>query len=210
MNLEDFRRSYNLGKLNRRDLAAEPIVQFESWLKEMLESDMPDPTAMVLATVGTDLMPQQRYVLLKKFSADGFVFFTDTQSCKGQDIEQNSKVGLLFPWHAYERQVRVSGVARPLDRQQVSKYFHSRPVTSQVAAFSSQQSREIESRELLEQRYRTNLEQMKEQAPLQDRWGGYLVTPTQFEFWQGGEHRLHDRFEYIRANDAWTIRRLQP
>lgn len=210
MNLEDFRRSYQLGKLSRSDLATDPIEQFGAWLEQMLTSGMADPTAMVLATSGVDSMPQQRYVLLKKVTSDGFVFFTDSESRKGQDIAHNPNVGLLFPWHSFERQVRVSGTASCLKREQVEAYFHSRPLASQVAAVTSHQSQVIESRDKLEQRYSTNLEQLKDQVPLPERWSGYFVAPSRFEFWQGGEHRLHDRFEYCLDNGAWTIRRLQP
>ena len=220
MKLEDFRRNYQSGTLNRADLAADPVEQFEAWLREMMASDIADPTAMVLATVGADSTPQQRYVLLKHFSAGGFMFFTDTHSRKGLDIAHNANVGLLFPWHAYERQVRVSGVASMLKRQQVETYFHSRPLPSQVAAYTSQQSESIESRAELQRRYQENLQKFEDQAPLPDRWGGYLVMPTRFEFWQGGEHRLHDRFEYIaetqtsdhgdNEKQTWLINRLQP
>ncbi len=210
MNLEDFRRSYRAGKLSRTDLAANPFEQFENWLQEMLTTDIADPTSMILATVGHDAMPEQRYVLLKKISSEGFVFFTDSHSRKGRDIAHNPNVGLLFPWHSFERQVRVTGSAQSLDRDQVEAYFHSRPLGSQVAAYTSLQSESIASRAELEQRYSANLASFEDRAPVPERWGGYLVLPSRFEFWQGGENRLHDRFEYNLEDGAWSIRRLQP
>ena len=210
MNLEDFRRNYQLGRLSRSELLEEPIKQFEVWLQEMLQTDLTDPTAMILASVGEGDMPQQRCVLLKKVSVAGFVFFTDMASRKGRDIEHNAKVSLLFPWQAYERQVRVCGTASMLDRNEVEAYFHSRPLASQIAAFTSKQSQVIGSRQQLEREYQSNVERFTDKAPLPERWGGYLVKPISLEFWQGGEHRLHDRLEYRRTGNKWQIERLQP
>ena len=210
MDLHDFRTNYSLGKLSRSDLDADPIVQFNQWLQQTIETGIKDPTAMVVATVDANGHPSQRYVLLKKVDERGFVFFTDTSSAKGQQIAQNSNVSLLFPWHQYERQVRVQGVAESLSVDEVKEYFHSRPLGSQLAAATSQQSQTIDSRDELLERYSELKSSTTEQVELPERWGGYCVKPSQIEFWQGGEHRLHDRLVYSLQDGAWQIQRLQP
>jgi len=210
MNLEEFRRNYSLRKLNRNDLLDSPVDQFELWLNEIIATDMRDPTAMVLATVDEVGLPSQRYVLLKGFDETGFVFFTDTESTKGQEIAANPMVSLLFPWHIYERQVRVQGEVSPLSRDRVAEYFHSRPVASQLAAFTSDQSKTIETRAELLSQYQQNKMELDGVVPLPERWGGYCVKPTSFEFWQGGDDRLHDRFKYSQDGQRWLIERLQP
>lgn len=210
MNLEDFRTNYSLGRLARKDLSLNPITQFEKWLNEIIATGMKDPTAMVLATVDKQLQVHQRYVLLKGFDEKGFVFFTDTASAKGQEIANHPHLSMLFPWHIFERQVRIQGVATPLNSHEVVSYFRARPKGSQIAALTSQQSQVIESRALLESSYQNNVKQYTNEVPLPERWGGYRVIPSSFEFWQGGEHRLHDRFRYTNENKEWTIDRLQP
>ncbi len=207
MDLHDFRRNYSLGKLAREDLSVNPFDQFRTWFEQILSTDIADPTSMVVASVDSSGQPSQRYVLLKYFDAKGFVFFTDTGSQKGQEIAENPKVSLLFPWHQFERQVRITGVAELLPLNQVEEYFYSRPELSQQAAICSQQSRVIHSRVELEAQFEavedTNLK-------LPERWGGYCVKAQSFEFWQGGENRLHDRFRYQQQGEKWSISRLQP
>ncbi len=210
MNLQEFRQSYQLGHLRRRDLESHPIDQFEKWLSQMLASDLAEPNAMIVATVDQSGQVSQRYVLLKGVSRDGLVFFTDTQSQKGHELAQNPSLSLLFPWHAFERQVRIAGQAHPLPRDEVDAYFRSRPLGSQLAAYTSQQSQPIESRAELERRYQVNQAALVSDVELPERWGGYRVEPNAFEFWQGGEHRLHDRFKYSFGSDSWLIERLQP
>ena len=210
MRLEDFRRNYSAGKLSREDLHENPLVQLRLWLEQVVETNFPDPTAMVLASSGTDRAIGQRYVLLKGIETNGLIFYTDTSSTKGQQIAENDRVSVLFPWHALERQIRVQGRATPLSRQQVKQYFESRPIASQVAAFTSNQSQPIDSRTVLEQRFLENKELFKESVPLPERWGGYLIEPDLIEFWQGGDHRLHDRFQYTLEDQSWAIHRLQP
>ena len=210
MRLEDFRRNYSAGKLSREDLHENPLFQLQQWLEQVVETNYPDPTAMVLASSGTNRVISQRYVLLKGIETNGLLFYTDTSSTKGHQIAENSLVSALFPWHALERQVRVQGRAIPLNRQQVKDYFESRPIASQVAAYTSNQSQPIDSRAELERRFLENIELFKESVPLPERWGGYLIEPNLIEFWQGGDHRLHDRFEYTLIGQAWSIRRLQP
>ena len=209
MDLHNQRSEYALGQLSRSDLDKNPTRQFEQWLSVVVDSDFRDPTAMVLATVDEQGCPNQRYVLLKKVDDKGFVFFTDTSSAKGKELAQNPKASLLFPWHFMERQVRVRGEVESLPRSQVLNYFKSRPIESQQAAACSQQSEPISSREALQTAF--SAMQDLDDVVLPDRWGGYLLKPQSFEFWQGGKNRLHDRFQYFRLkNDQWSIERLQP
>lgn len=210
--LSDFRKEYTAGRLTDDVLTSHPIDLFEQWLNDAINAELPDPNAMTVATVDALGKPSQRIVLLKDLSKDGFVFYTNLGSRKAKDLAQNANVSLHFPWYFLERQVRVSGVAKALSRSEVAKYFLSRPKESQIGAWASQQSQVISTRELL----LTQFTQMKEkfakgQVPLPDFWGGFRVEPQQIEFWQGGEHRLHDRFEYNKQDDSsWTMQRLMP
>lgn len=212
MDLADFRRSYTQGRLTESDLTEHPFSLFDKWLKQVVESGIPDPTAMTVATVDADGQPSQRIVLLKDASEEGFVFFTNLGSNKASDLAANNRISLHFPWYLMERQVKVLGTAEPLSRSRVAKYFLSRPKDSQVAAWASKQSKPISTRELL----MTQFSQLKEkfaqgEVPVPDFWGGYLVKPQKIEFWQGGEHRMHDRFEYEKQPDeSWTTQRLMP
>lgn len=212
MDLDKIRREYLSGGLRRDNLADDPLNQFEVWLSQAVDSGIPDPTAMVLATVDAEGQPNQRIVLLKHLDHRGFVFFTNYKSAKAQEIEQNAKVNLHFPWHMMERQVRVSGVAKKIPTQESLKYFLTRPTESQLAAWASAQSQRITSRSFLLQQFASIKEKFSEgQVPLPDFWGGYRVTPHYFEFWQGGANRLHDRFEYRRQSEGhWDIGRLAP
>ncbi|MDM7859762.1 pyridoxamine 5'-phosphate oxidase [Alteromonas sp. ASW11-36] len=210
--LADLRRSYTKGRLSESDLTESPFDLFDRWLKQVIDSGLPDPTAMTVATVDADGQPSQRIVLLKDVSPEGFVFFTNLGSRKASELASNPKVSLHFPWYVLERQVRVCGAAQPLSRAAVAKYFLSRPKESQLAAWASQQSKPISTRELL----MTQFSQLKQkfakgEVPVPDFWGGYLVKPHQIEFWQGGEHRMHDRFEYnLTDNGQWQTQRLMP
>lgn len=213
MNLEQLRREYTRGGLSRRDLNPDPIVQFERWLNVALELKLnDDPTAMTLATVGSEGQPSQRTVLLKNIDHEGLVFYTNLGSAKAREIEQNKRVSVLFAWLPLERQVIIGGSAEKLSAAQATRYFLSRPHQSQLAAWTSRQSSNIGSRKLLEEAF----EQMKHrfsqgQVPLPSFWGGYRIRPASFEFWQGRANRLHDRFYYEPTPDArWSIRRLQP
>jgi len=210
--LSDFRKEYKAGRLTSEVLTAHPIDLFRIWLDDAINAKLPDPNAMTVATVDVNGQPSQRIVLLKDLSNEGFVFYTNLGSRKAKDLANNAKISLHFPWYFLERQVRVSGVAKALSRTEVAKYFLSRPKDSQLGAWASQQSQPISTRELLV----TQFAQMKEkfangQVPLPDFWGGFRVEPQQIEFWQGGEHRLHDRFEYNKQdNDSWITQRLMP
>ncbi|MBT0585803.1 pyridoxamine 5'-phosphate oxidase [Alteromonas oceanisediminis] len=210
--LADIRESYTRGHLTEDDLTANPFELFNRWLSEVIDSQMPDPTAMTVATVDAHGQPSQRIVLLKDVQADSFVFFTNLGSRKAKELALNNKVSLHFPWYLLERQVRVCGVAERLSRSAVAAYFLSRPKESQLAAWASKQSQPISTRELL----MTQFSQLKQkfangEVPVPEFWGGYRVLPHQIEFWHGGEHRMHDRFEYNKqTNGQWTTQRLMP
>jgi pyridoxamine 5'-phosphate oxidase len=210
--LKDLRREYLRGGLQLTDLSADPLDQFEVWMAQALEAQIPDPTAMVLATVAQDGQPSQRIVLLKGLDKRGFVFYTNLRSRKGLELHSNPKVSLHFPWHVLERQVSVCGLAQPLGREEVEAYFRRRPRESQIAAWASRQSRSIASRAELLERFRNEQERFDQQeVPAPGFWGGFRVRPHQVEFWQGGAHRLHDRYMYtLQAEGNWAIDRLEP
>lgn len=212
MDLEIIRREYLLGGLRRHNMQDNPVAQFKEWLQQAIHGQIPDPTAMILATVDATGQPGQRIVLLKQFDQSGFVFYTNYGSDKAQDIAGNPKVSLHFPWHPMERQVRISGVASKLTTAESLKYFRTRPKDSQLAAWASAQSSRIPSRELLRQQFESVTAQFASgEIPLPDFWGGYRVVPHRFEFWQGGASRLHDRFEYqLTEPGDWEINRLAP
>lgn len=211
LNLEALRREYRRGGLRRKDLCDDPFRQFEKWLDQAIESDIKDPIAMTLATVDGNLQPSQRIVLLKQVDSDGLVFFTNYASSKARDIDSNPRVSLHFPWHMLERQIRVCGWAEKVSGAESLRYFVTRPEDSRLAAWASRQSRGIPSRQVLMQQFAAMKRKFQDgKIPLPDFWGGYRVVPDSFEFWQGGEDRLHDRFLYTRAGQDWNIERLAP
>jgi pyridoxamine 5'-phosphate oxidase len=212
LHLDQLRREYLQGGLDFADLAQDPITQFRRWMEQVIAAKIPDPNAMTIATVDATGQPSQRIVLLKNLDEKGFVFYTNLQSRKAQELQQNPKISLHFPWHFLERQVKVCGVAEQLPTAEVFKYFITRPRESQLGAWASQQSRPISSRVLLMQQFEAMKNKFaKGQIPLPDFWGGFRVKPHQIEFWQGGPNRLHDRFQYnLQANQLWTIERLEP
>jgi len=212
MDIGDYRREYLQGGLKREDLSQSPFEQFEKWFKQAMQADIPDASAMTLATVSAENKPTQRTVLLKLFDEKGFVFFTNYSSQKSQHIANNPNVSLLFPWTQLERQVEINGVAEKIPTAESLKYFLSRPRGSQLGAWASAQSSPISSRQILESQLSKIKEKFtKGEVPLPDFWGGYRVIPETIEFWQGGANRLHDRFEYSKtADNGWEIKRLQP
>lgn len=212
LDLQSLRTEYTKGGLEREDLHENPIEQFNRWMQQTVDAQLPDPNAMTIATVDASGQPSQRIVLLKQLDDRGFVFFTNLNSHKAQDLKQNPKISLHFPWYFLERQVKVCGVAEQLSTAEVLKYFVTRPRDSQLGAWASQQSRPISSRALLLQQFESMKNKFaKGEIPVPDFWGGFRVKPHQIEFWQGGAARLHDRFQYnLQPDNSWTIERLEP
>ncbi|GGI89177.1 pyridoxamine 5'-phosphate oxidase [Shewanella gelidii] len=209
--LSDIRREYNRDGLRREQLPNDPMALFSLWMEQARDAELSDPTAMVLATVNATGQPFQRIVLLKRFDEKGFVFFTNLESRKAEQITENAQVSMLFPWQALERQVAVTGVAKPLSHTEVLKYFVTRPKESQIAAWVSNQSSKLSARQALESKFNEMKQKFaKGEVPLPKFWGGYLVEADSIEFWQGGEHRLHDRFLYVKQASGWQIDRLAP
>lgn len=211
IDLAAVRREYTKGGLRRKDLTPDPIPLFERWLKQACEARLTDPTAMCVATVDETGQPYQRIVLLKHFDKDGLVFYTNLGSRKAQHLEHNNKISLHFPWYQLDRQVHFTGVTERLSPIEVLKYFHSRPKDSQIAAWASAQSSRISARGILEGKFLELKQKFQNgEVPLPSFWGGYRVVFNSVEFWQGGAHRLHDRFLYQREGDGWVIDRLAP
>ena len=213
MDISDFRQEYTQAGLTREQLHPDPFEQFELWFQQACAANLPEPNAMCLATVDATGEPSQRMVLLKYFDRQGFVFFTNYESNKAQQIEANCYVSLLFFWLALERQVQISGRAVKIPTAESFKYFATRPRGSQIGAWCSQQSSIISSRQMLEMKFDEIKRKFQNQEiPLPSVWGGYRVVPNSFEFWQGRPNRLHDRFLYSRMDieSPWEIQRLAP
>ena len=211
MDLHNIRETYKYDSLDEYKVNKDPLVQFESWLEEYKVLGVKDYNAMVLSTV-KDGSPDSRIVLLKELRKEGLVFFTNYGSAKGQSISANPQVNALFFWREQERQVRICGHVKKISSVDSKNYFHSRPYLSQIGAAASDQSKPIESREALEAKFSTFQQTYPEgkSVPMPKQWGGYLIEPTRFEFWQGREGRLHDRLVYLKRDATWDIQRLQP
>ena len=212
MEYEDFRREYLAGGLSRDMLAESPIVQFQLWLEQAVAGGVSDPTAMILATIDEHGAPWQRIVLLKGVSDLGLVFYTNYNSAKAQAIAANPRVSVHFPWNQLDRQVIFAGTVEKMSVVESARYFLTRPRESQLAAWASQQSRPISARAVLEEQVQAMKNKFgRNEIPVPDFWGGYRIVPDRIEFWQGGAHRLHDRFEYrLQSAGGWSIEQLQP
>ncbi len=208
--LSAIRREYNAEALRSKDLAADPVEQFEHWFQQAHEVVPDDATSMVLATADAKGMPAARILLLKHFDHQGFCWYTDYDSDKGRQLDENPQAALLFYWRALERQVRISGRVERLDRSSAEQYFASRPYASRLSAAANVQRQVVADRETLETSVE-NLAARYDEASLQcpEHWGGYRLVPERFEFWQGRENRLHDRFVYT-GGPHWCIERLTP
>ena len=211
--IASLRRSYALESLSENDVLSEPVAQFAIWFGEALNSSLPEPNAMTLATATPDGRPSARTVLLKGFDKNGFVFYTNYESRKGQELIRNPHAALLFTWLELERQIRIEGLVEKVSAEESRLYFQSRPKESQIGAWASPQSRVIESREALEKKVsELRREYAPEEAlPLPSFWGGFRLKPSVVEFWQGRENRLHDRLRYAKTADGgWKLERLAP
>jgi len=206
----DLRREYALGGLTEEELAADPFAMFQRWYHDAVAASVYEPNAMVVASASADGRPSSRLVLLKGFSPAGWVFFTNLGSRKGTELLANPHVSLLFPWHPLERQVRVDGRAVLLGRGEVAAYFETRPRGSQLGAHASRQSREVGSREELDDAWAAADAAYPDEVPVPDEWGGFRVEPDAVEFWQGRPGRMHDRLVYRLDGDSWSVHRLAP
>ena len=212
MDLSGLREEYGRGGLDLPDLAADPIEMFERWLAQAVDAGVHEPNAMVLSTATPAGWPSSRMVLLKGVGPDGFVFYTNQASRKGEELAANPRCALLFPWHPLERQVRVEGTASVVPDAEVEAYFRSRPRGAQLGAWASDQSRAVASRAALAASYARVHERFGDHdpVPVPPAWGGYRVRPEVVEFWQGRPSRMHDRLVYRRVDAGWDTERLAP
>ena len=209
--IRDVRREYKYATLSSAEIAKDPLDQFKRWMGEAEKAEIQDVTAMALATADGQGQPTVRIVLLKGFDEAGFSWFSDGGSEKGQALAANPRAELLFHWRELDRQIRIRGSVVALSAAEADAYFYSRPLASQLAAATSQQSQPVASRDELEQRYKALAAQHTEQAPRPQAWGGFKLQPEAYEFWQGREGRLHDRLQFKRdVEQQWQMQRLQP
>lgn len=212
MDLSKRRISYSKAKLEKEDLTSDPFLLFEGWMTHALEEDIPEPYAMSLATSDENNLPSIRTVLLRAFDPNGFIFYTNYNSQKGQDLLKNPQAALLFFWPALERQVRIQGKIEKVSAEDSDRYWNSRPEKSRLSSKASPQSQVLASRDELNQQ----MEDLDSRQDLSrpEHWGGYILSPIKFEFWQGRPGRMHDRFRYFKentgSNNSWKIERLAP
>ena len=206
------RKDYTKTSLDVKSVSKDPIQQFDHWFKEAVTAEVPEPNAMTLATVNAEGRPSTRVVLLKGVENGKFVFFTNYQSNKGQELDQNPACSLTFWWPELERQICLEGIASRIDAKRSEEYFQSRPRGSQVGAWASPQSSMINDRSILEERVKQMEEKFKglEKLPKPHQWGGFEIDPLMIEFWQGRPSRLHDRILFTKVDGVWRVDRLAP
>lgn len=207
-NLHHFRKSYTKFELHEDRVEQDPLKQFSIWFKEAIEDGTFEANAMIVSTVNKNAQPSARVVLLKQLVEEGFIFFTNYESRKANDISENKNASILFFWEKLERQVRIEGVIEKVPKQISEDYFNARPKLSQIGAVISEQSKVLESRDILEEKFKAFDKEAKIKRP--ENWGGYILKPTFFEFWQGRANRLHDRLVYTNQNNKWDIKRIYP
>jgi pyridoxamine 5'-phosphate oxidase len=211
MEISELRREYRAAGLDRDQLDDDPVAQFGRWFGEAERADLIEPNAMTLATSSPDGRPSARIVLLKGFGPDGFVFFSNYASRKGDELAANPNAALVFWWPPLERQVRLEGSVERTTTEESEAYWASRPLGSRLAALASAQSQVLTGREELVRRVEELAARHRDgDVPLPEAWGGYRLVPDAFEFWQGQPNRLHDRFRYTRHQDGWLVERLSP
>ncbi len=210
--LAELRREYALGVLSEAEVDPDPIQQFQRWLREALNAQLPEPNAMTLATADRTGRPYARVVLLKDCDVDGFVFFTNYRSDKGRQLAENPHAALVFMWLELERQARIEGTVGKIPSAESEAYFHTRPRESRLGALASRQSQVVASRAILDERFQQLAAQYPDDnIPMPNQWGGYRVRPEMLEFWQGRHGRMHDRLRYRRqADGSWWLERLEP
>ncbi len=211
--LADMRKSYELKELDEKASNSLPHLQFESWLNEAIESKIPEPNAMTLATVGSDLRPSTRIVLVKGLGPEGLIWYTNYESRKGRELAGNPFASLQFHWVELERVVRIEGRVEKISPSESDTYFNSRPLDSRIGAWASPQSQVISSRTYLVTQAAKYGAKFLLNPPRPPHWGGYLLRPDRWEFWQGRRNRLHDRLLYTRSDEAsqsWNRERLAP
>lgn len=211
MELEDLRSHYSSQELRRKDLEDNPLKQFQRWFEEVQNKPILEPNAMILATCTKNGLPSSRTVLLKYFDDKGFIFFTNYESRKAQDIQDNPRASAVFLWKELERQVIIQGKVEKTSREISENYFSRRPRQSQLGSAASHQGKVIQSRSVLEKEYE-RLDKLYEgrEIPCPEFWGGFMIKPDYYEFWQGRPNRLHDRFRYQLVDGRWIIDRLSP
>ncbi len=210
-NAKNGKKSPQNNELNETTVDKNPFIQFGKWYEGVLNSNLNEPTAMMLSTADVNGNPSARIVLLKDIDDSGFIFYTNYGSRKGKDLKENPKAALTFFWDELRRQIRIEGRIEKISRESSKEYFSSRPHESQIGAWVSEQSSVIPNREILEIKFDELEEKFgNEEIPLPDFWGGYRLIPNYFEFWQGRENRLHDRICYNKENDEWKIFRIAP
>jgi pyridoxamine 5'-phosphate oxidase len=211
LSLADLRREYARARLDESTVSPDPITEFARWFEEAVKAQVMEPNAMTLASVSSEGIPSARIVLLKGFDQRGFVFFTDYRSQKGAELQGNPHAALVFYWAELERQVRITGQASTIPRDESEAYFSTRPRASRISAWVSHQSQVIGSRRQLEDRIpEVDTRFPGDDVPLPPHWGGFRLSPTALEFWQGRTSRLHDRIRYVREDTGWRIERLSP
>lgn len=209
--IAELRKSYERAELDESASHSDPLQQFDQWLQEAISSEVPEPNAMTLATVGSDLRPSTRVVLIKGFDARGIVWYTNYESRKGQELGGNPYAALQFHWVELERVVRIEGIVEKVSAEESDAYFHSRPLDSRIGAWASPQSQVIAGRTMLVTNAAKYAAQFMLQPPRPPHWGGYRLQPDNWQFWQGRKSRLHDRLRYTRqAAGDWLRERLAP